>query len=132
MGAYKEAHGGSLVDLYLNESEAEQEQLRAGEYPVWDLTPRQLCDLDLLTNGAFSPLTGFLTQSDYEGVCKDMRLGSGVLWPMPIVLDVSEAFAESIQEGQRIALKDTEGVLLATMEVSSIYRPDKQMEAQSV
>ena len=132
MGAYKEAHGGSLVDLYLNEAEAELEQQRAGEYPSWDLTSRQLCDLDLLTNGGFSPLDGFMTQTDYESVCSDMRLASGVLWPIPIVLDVSEEFAGTISEGQRIALKDTEGVLLATMEVSSIYRPDKAVEAQSV
>ena len=132
MGAYKEAHGGILVDLYLNESEAEQEQRRAGEYLSWDLTPRQLCDLDLLTNGGFSPLTGFLAQADYESVCKDMRLSSGVLWPIPVVLDVSEEFAGTLGEGQRIALKDTEGVLLATMEVSSIYRPDKEVEASSV
>ena len=132
MGAYKEAHGGSLVDLYLNESEAEQEQQRAGEYLSWDLTPRQLCDLDLLTNGGFSPLTGFLAQADFESVCSNMRLSSGVLWPIPVVLDVSEEFADTISEGQRIALKDTEGVLLATMEVSSIYRPDKEFEANSV
>lgn len=132
MGAYKEAHGGNLVDLYLTEGEAEREQQRAGDYPAWDLTPRQLCDLDLLTNGGFSPLTGFHTQDEYEGVCKNMRLPDGTLWPIPIVLDVSEAFAEGVSEGQRIALKDSEGVLLATMEVSSIYRPDKIMEAQNV
>lgn len=132
MGAYKEAHGGNLVDLYLTEGEAEREQQRAGDYPAWDLTPRQLCDLDLLTNGGFSPLTGFHTQDEYEGVCKNMRLPDGTLWPIPIVLDVSDAFAEGVSEGQRIALKDSEGVLLATMEVSSIYRPDKIMEAQNV
>ncbi len=132
MGAYKEAHGGNLVDLYLTEGEAEREQQRAGDYLAWDLTPRQLCDLDLLTNGGFSPLTGFHTQDEYEGVCKNMRLPDGTLWPIPIVLDVSDAFAEGVSEGQRIALKDSEGVLLATMEVSSIYRPDKIMEAQNV
>ncbi|MFK7860375.1 MAG: bifunctional sulfate adenylyltransferase/adenylylsulfate kinase [Granulosicoccus sp.] len=132
MGAYKEAHGGTLVDLYLNESEAEQEQRRAGDYPSWDLTPRQLCDLDLLTNGAFSPLTGFLAQTDYDSVCQTMRLADGTLWPIPVVLDVNEQFAEKLSEGQRIALRDAEGVLLATMEVSSIYRPNKQVEAQNV
>ena len=132
MGAFKEAHGGSLVDLYLTEGEAEREQQRAGDYPAWDLTPRQLCDLDLLTNGGFSPLTGFHTQDEYESVCKNMRLPDGTLWPIPVVLDVSEAFAEGVTEGKRIALKDSEGVLLATMEVSSIFRPDKLMEAQSV
>lgn len=132
MGAYKEAHGGTLIDLYLNEGEAEQEQLRAGDYPSWDLTSRQLCDLDLLTNGAFSPLTGFMTESDYTGVCQSMRLADGTLWPIPIVLDVSETFAETINNGQRIALRDAEGVLLATMEISSIYQPDKLEEARSV
>lgn len=132
MGAYKEAHGGSLVDLYLNESAAEQEQKLAGEYPSWDLTPRQLCDLDLLTNGAFSPLTGFLEEDDYESVCNSMRLSSGTLWPIPIYLDVDEAFAQGVTKGQKIALRDAEGVLLATMEVSSIYRPDKKSEAERV
>ncbi|MFK7992571.1 MAG: bifunctional sulfate adenylyltransferase/adenylylsulfate kinase [Granulosicoccus sp.] len=132
MGAYKEAHGGTLVDLYLNEGEAEREQLKSADYPSWDLTPRQLCDLDLLTNGAFSPLTGFMTEVDYDSVCQTMRLADGTLWPIPIVLDVSEAFAESLADGQRIALRDAEGVLLATMEVTSIYQPDKQEEARRV
>jgi len=132
MGAYKEAHGGNLVDLYLTEGEAEREQQRAGDYPSWDLTPRQLCDLDLLTNGGFSPLTGFHTQEEYEGVCNNMRLPDGTLWPIPVVLDVSEEFAKGVTEGQRVALKDSEGVLLATIEVSSIYRPDKIMESKTV
>jgi sulfate adenylyltransferase len=132
MGAFKEAHGGQLKDLYLAESEAEVEQVRAGEYPSWDLTPRQLCDLDLLTNGAYSPLDGFLTEEEYTGVCNDMRLPAGVLWPIPIVLDVSESFSEQITIGQGVALRDPEGVLLATMEVSSLYRPDKGHEALTV
>ncbi len=60
MGAFKEPHGGDLKDLYLPTDAAEQEKTKAGEYPSWDLTPRQLCDLELLLNGAFSPLEGFL------------------------------------------------------------------------
>ncbi len=132
MGAFKEPHGGSLKELYLNESAAEQEQLRAGDYPTWDLTERQLCDLDMLTNGAFSPLTGFLNEAEYLGVCKDMRLPDGTLWPMPICLDVSEEFASSLEIGKRLALRDPEGVLLATMDVESIYQPDKQQEAVNV
>jgi len=132
MGAFKEAHGGQLKELYLTESEAEAEQQRAGDYPSWDLTPRQQCDLDLLTNGAFSPLDGFLAEEDYLSVCSNMRLSSGVLWPIPVVLDVSEAFAEQAELGKRIALRDPEGVLLATMDVSSVYRPDKANEARTV
>ncbi|MEL7450735.1 MAG: bifunctional sulfate adenylyltransferase/adenylylsulfate kinase, partial [Pseudomonadota bacterium] len=120
------------MELYLPEGKADAEKQAAKDYPSWDLTARQLCDLDLLMSGAFSPLDGFLGQADYDGVCNDMRLTSGVLWPMPITLDVTEAFAETIEAGKVIALRDPEGVLLATMEVTDIWRPDFAKEAQDV
>ena len=132
MGAFKQPHGGELKELYLAEHKADEEKLRASEYPSWDLSPRQLCDLDLLLNGAFSPLEGFLEQADYEKVCDEMRLESGVLWPMPINLDVSEEFAGGVFEGDTITLRDVEGVLIATMEVSEIWQPDKTSEAKRV
>ena len=132
MGAFKQAHGGELKELYLAEHKADEEKLRASDYPSWDLSPRQLCDLDLLLNGAFSPLEGFLGQADYEKVCDEMRLESGVLWPIPITLDVTEEFAGGVSEGDTIALRDVEGVLIATLKVSDIWQPDKQSEAQRV
>jgi len=132
MGAFKEPHGGVLKELYLPEHQADEEKIRAAEYPSWDLSTRQLCDLDLLLNGAFSPLDGFLEEADYEKVCDEMRLQSGVLWPMPITLDVSEAFAGSISAGDIIALRDPEGVLIATMDVADIWQADKASEAQRV
>ena len=132
MGAFKEPHGGQLMELYLPEGKADEEKVKAKDYPSWDLTPRQLCDLDLLMNGAFSPLDGFLRKADYESVCKSMRLGSGVLWPIPITLDVSKQFADGLEEGKRIALRDAEGVLLAVMDVEDIWTPDRAMEAQDV
>ena len=132
MGAFKEPHGGELKELYLPEGKADDEKVRAKDYKSWDLTPRQICDLDLLMNGAFSPLDGFMKEADYDGVCKDMRLESGVLWPMPITLDVTEAFAEQLKTGKRIALRDQEGVLLATMDVEEIWRPDLASEAKHV
>jgi len=132
MGAFKQPHGGELKDLYLPEHLADEVKQRASDYPSWDLTPRQLCDLDLLLNGAFSPLEGFLGEADYENVCDQMRLESRVLWPMPITLDVSEAFAEGVETGSVIALRDPEGVLIATMEVSDLWTPDKHSEAQRV
>ena len=132
MGAFKEPHGGALRELYLDESAAEREQAAAGDYPSWTLSARQLCDLDLLTNGAFSPLEGFLTEPEHRSVCTDMRLANGVLWPIPICLDVTEAFAEELGLGKRIALRDPEGVLLATMDVEDVYRPDKAFEAREV
>ena len=114
MGAYKEPHGGTLKELFLSEGKADQEKQKAKNYKSWDLTPRQVCDRDLLMNGAFSPLEGFLGKDDYEGVCDSMRLTSGVLWPLPITLDVTEAFADGIESGEVIALRDPEGVLLRT------------------
>ena len=60
MGAFKEPHGGMLKDLYLSESRGDEEKIKAKDYKSWDLTQRQICDLDLLMNGAFSPLEGFL------------------------------------------------------------------------
>ena len=132
MGAYKEPHGGQLKELFLTESLADEEKVLAKDYPSWDLTQRQVCDLDLLMNGAFSPLEGFLGQQDYDSVCERMRLVSGLLWPMPITLDVTEAFAAGLEAGVRIALRDAEGVLLATMEVSDIWQPDRVSEAERV
>ena len=132
MGAYKEPHGGELKNLYLSAEEAEAEKQAAREFASWDMTERQLCDIELLLNGAFSPLEGFLGKDDYESVVETMRLGSGDLWPIPITLDVSEEFAENIQSGDRIALRDLEGVVIATLDVSDVWTPDKKAEAQGV
>jgi len=125
-------HGGVLKELYLSPADVEHEQQQAREYPAWDLTHRQLCDVELLLNGAFSPLEGFLSQADYESVLEDMRLTDGTLWPMPITLDVTEAFAETVGVDSRVALFDPEGVLLAILEVTDIWQPDKQREALAV
>ena len=125
-------HGGELKDLYLDQAAADAERKKAMDYLSWDLTPRQLCDIELLLNGAFSPLEGFLSQADYDGVVKEMRLGDGTLWPMPITLDVSEAFAANLEAGAHIALRDQEGVLIATMEVGDVWTPDKEAEARGV
>jgi sulfate adenylyltransferase len=132
MGAYKEAHGGDLKDLYLVAEDAEMEKAKAREYPSWDLMPRQLCDLELLLNGAFSPLEGFLNQDDYDSVIKTMRLKNDILWPIPITLDVSEEFASGLKTGQHIALRDLEGVLIATLQVRDIWTPDLKAEAKAV
>ncbi len=98
----------------------------------WSLTAQQLCDLELLTNGGFAPLTGFLDQADYESVLTDMRLASGALWPMPIMLDVPENTARSLDRGQTLGLRDAEGVLLANLTVGDIWQPDHRAEAEAV
>ena len=132
MGALKEPHGGELKNLYLDEAQARAEKARSRDLPSWDLTMRQVCDLEMMMNGAFSPLEGFLEEKDYRSVVSKMRLASGVIWPIPITLDVTPAFADKLKLGASIALRDPEGVLVATMDVSSIYRPDKAQEAQGV
>ncbi len=132
MGAFKEPHGGELKNLYLPREAVEDEQSHARDLPSWDLSMRQLCDLELLLNGAFSPLEGFMGADDYNAVLAKMRLADGVLWPIPITLDVTEAFADSIEPGARISLRDQEGVLIATLNVDVKFRPDKKAEALAV
>jgi sulfate adenylyltransferase len=132
MGGLKDPHGGVLKNLYLDEAGVTQEKARARDLPSWDLNMRQLCDIEMLLNGAFSPLEGFLGEADYRRVLSDMRLTNGVLWPMPITLDVTQQFAEKLKVGDAIALRDGEGVLTATMEISSIYLPNFDVEAKAV
>ena len=74
----------------------------AFQFTSWQLTERQTCDIELLLNGAFTPLTGFLCEKDYNSVLNNMRLYNGALWPMPITLDVSEAFASSVSIDEKI------------------------------
>lgn len=100
--------------------------------PVWDLTARQLCDIELLLNGGFWPLTGFLNRRDYELLCEGMRLSSGALWAIPIMLDVTEAFAATLERGSRIALRHPEGMTLAVLTVEDIWSPDRRAEAEAV
>ena len=121
-----------VPELYAPFDVADQLATEAGDLPSWDLTPRQTCDLELLMNGGFYPLKGFLDQADYDGVVKNMRLADGTLWPMPITLDVSEKFADTVKPGDKIALRDQEGVILATLDISDAYTPDKHVEAEHV
>ncbi|WP_116083225.1 bifunctional sulfate adenylyltransferase/adenylylsulfate kinase [Tropicimonas sp. IMCC34011] len=121
-----------IPELYVSYESAQKLKVEAGDLPSWDLSPRQTCDLELLMNGGFNPLKGFLGQEDYDSVVEDMRLKDGALWPMPITLDVTEKFAATIEEGQDIALRDAEGVILATMTVTDKWVPDKAREAEKV
>jgi sulfate adenylyltransferase len=132
MGAFKEPHGGVLKELYLGESAADEEKIKARDFKSWDLTERQLCDVELILNGAFSPLEGFLGRQEYESVLNEMRLPSGLIWPIPITLDVDPKFAEQINEGETIALRDREGVFISTLEIQDIWTPDKTLEAAAV
>ncbi|VAW05549.1 Sulfate adenylyltransferase / Adenylylsulfate kinase [hydrothermal vent metagenome] len=121
-----------VPELYVSFESARKLKSEAADLISWDLTPRQICDLELLMNGGFAPLKGFLSEADYNSVVKDMRLADGTLWPMPINLDVSEDFSQSLELGQDIALRDQEGVILATLTVTDRWTPDKAVEARHV
>lgn len=121
-----------IAELYVSPTDAIRLKAEAGAMPSWDLTQRQVCDLELLLNGGFRPLEGFLGRADHESVVETMRLTDGTLWPMPITLDVSQAFAETAPPGTRIALRDAEGVILAVMTVTDRWTPDKVREAVKV
>jgi sulfate adenylyltransferase len=121
-----------IPELYVSADSAQKLKVEAGQLVSHDLTARQICDLELLMNGGFFPLKGFLGRADYDSVVEDMRLADGTLWPMPITLDVSEAFAEKVEPGQDIALRDQEGVILAILSVTDKWVPNKSVEAEKV
>jgi sulfate adenylyltransferase len=126
-------HGGELINLILDREQAADTKAASRDFPSWDLTPRQICDLEMLLNGGFSPLTGFMNKADYESVCSNMRLSSGVLWPMPITLDVTEAFAKTLRSGStKVALRDAEGVMIAILHVEDVWQPDREAEGKAV
>ncbi|HEX9774596.1 MAG TPA: bifunctional sulfate adenylyltransferase/adenylylsulfate kinase [Actinomycetota bacterium] len=125
-------HGGTLIDRFAGPERAAEIQEASRDWPSWDLTDRQLCDLEMILNGAFSPLTGFMGQADYTGVCQKMRLDDGTLWPIPVTLDVTEEFASGIAPGGSIALRDAEGVMLAALTVTDVWTPDRTDEAVQV
>ena len=121
-----------VPELFVSHESSRKLRFEAGDLPSWDLTPRQICDLELLMNGGFHPLKGFLGRDDYDSVVERMRLADGTLWPIPITLDVSESFAGKVAPGQDIALRDAEGVILAILSVTDKWVPDKAREAALV
>ena len=127
-----EPHGGSLVNLLVDEKR--QAILKDVAFNLSDITldDRQLCDLELLATGAFSPLKGFMTRTDYESVLDRMRLQNGALWPIPICLDIPETKAKSLEAGQSVTLRDPEGFLLAIMEIEEIWAVEVEKEALQI
>jgi sulfate adenylyltransferase len=125
-------HGGALVNLFVDDARARELRSAAKDWPSWDMTARQLCDIELLLDGGFSPLRGFMTEHEYQSVCADMRLADGTLWPIPITLDVDAETAAALHVGSTLALRDLEGVMLAVLHVEDVYEPDRRAEAEQV
>ncbi|MCR4347328.1 MAG: bifunctional sulfate adenylyltransferase/adenylylsulfate kinase [Sulfuricaulis sp.] len=126
------SYGGTLQNLLVDEARATQLKKDSQGFPAITLSQRQLCDLELLMNGAFSPLRGFMARETYESVLENMRLPGGLLWPMPITLDVPDAIADKLDAGSYLGLNDSEGFMLAVLRVADKWKPDKKREAQLV
>ncbi|WP_239708957.1 bifunctional sulfate adenylyltransferase/adenylylsulfate kinase [Luteibacter sp. 9133] len=127
-----DAHGGILQDLRVTPGQASELRRASGDLPSVVLDERQLCDLEMLMHGAFSPLRGFLSRDDYESVVERMRLANGTLWPIPITLDVPVALSGGIGPGSKVALRDAQGVLRAVLSVTDAWIPDREREASKV
>ncbi len=124
-------YGEQLAEPLVGDRRAAELRAQSRDWPSLELGPRHLCDLEMLLNGGFSPLSTFLGRGDYESVCAGMRLADGALWPIPITLDVPEELADRCQGGP-LALRDVEGFLLAVLHVQEVWRPDRRAEAAAV
>ena len=127
-----EPHGGILCDLLIQGEKLNQLKKDSLHLESLTLNDRQLCDIEMLLNGSFSPLIGFLTEADYNSVVNNLHLSDGNIWPIPITLDVKQEFSKSITIGDKIVLRDHEGVAIAIMTVSDKWTPDKENEAELV
>jgi sulfate adenylyltransferase len=125
-------HGGALKSPVVDDARRSELKKASRDWPSWDLTPRQLCDLEMLMSGAFSPLETFLGKADYESVRDNMRLADGTLWPIPVVLDLPEDVSADLGDGSPIALRDPEGTMLAVLHVEEKWTPDREAEVQAV
>src|SRR5918993_1347333 len=125
-------HGGTLVERRAPEDEREERKQKAESRRRVTLGPRTLSDLEMISTGVFSPLTGFMVREDYESVVDRMRLANGLVWTMPITLSVSAEEAGEIGDGEEVALATGDGQILATMVVEDRYPYDKEREALEV
>ena len=125
--------GGDLRPLLLTGDALVAERRRALSLPKLRVTSREKGDVIMLGIGGFTPLSGFMTRADWEGVCDGMKTASGLFWPIPITLSADRTFADSIRTGQEIALVDPDdGSVLATMSVTEKYAIDKAHECATV
>tara|TARA_B100000676_G_scaffold244324_1_gene246413 strand:- start:207 stop:1919 length:1713 start_codon:yes stop_codon:yes gene_type:complete len=125
-------HGNKLVNKYCSDTNVNKYKSAAVNYNSWTLTDRQLCDLELILNGAFSPLDGFMDQNNYNSVLNTNRLTDNTVWPIPIILDINKDLAEKINKSDKLALRDKEGYLIAILNVDDKWVYDKVLEVKKV
>jgi sulfate adenylyltransferase len=120
-------YGGELVNLVVDENEREELLARAPQLPSLKISMRNLCDLELLATGGFSPLTTFMGKADYERVLHEMRLADGTFWPLPITLTADPAELPDV--GEDIVLRNTNNDVIAVMTLNEVYHWDADTEA---
>jgi sulfate adenylyltransferase len=124
-------HGGALVNRQITGIERERLIESSSSMPRLDLSPRESSDLELIANGAYSPLDGFLDSADYSLVIVNMRLANGTVWPLPVTLSVTDEESSGFIEGEDVALYE-HGRLLGILHLTEKFRYDKQREAELV
>lgn len=132
MSALGEPYGGALVDLHVSDGEREELGREVASLPTIELDSRTTSDFELLANGGFSPLTGFMGEAEYHSVVDDMTLSNGLPWPIPVNLSVPESRAADLTPGVRADLRDEEGFPLGVIDIEEVYRRDKTREAEQV
>lgn len=125
-------HGGELVLNMADQAEQTELHERAQSLPRLVIGSRQLADLEMLANGAYSPLSGFMQHDDYLSVVNTLHLANGLPWSIPITLAATSEQAEQLKEGTQVALVNSEGVLQAVLHLQEKYPYDKQLEARQV
>ncbi|MFQ5900352.1 MAG: sulfate adenylyltransferase [Thermodesulfobacteriota bacterium] len=125
-------HGGKLVDRIARDNEREILLEEVQEIKAISLSSREVSDLEMIGIGAMSPIEGFLSSEDYNGVVDNMRLTDGTVWTLPISLSVSEEEAKGLKEGENVALKDSSGTVLAVLHLEEKFPHDKEKEASEV
>ncbi|MGI8422650.1 MAG: sulfate adenylyltransferase [Chloroflexota bacterium] len=132
MSALGEPYGGTLIDLVVADGERQELAREAASLPSITLDARTLSDLELLANGGFSPLTGYMGETDYRAVVDGMHLANGLPWSIPVTLAVPQGRAAELRPGTRAALRDEDGFVLAVIDITESYGRDKKHEALHV
>lgn len=125
-------HGGTLVNGYAGEEEAQTLKEEAKGLPQVVINPSNLSDAHMIAQGAFSPLEGFMGHEDYNAVVKDMHLANGQPWPLPVTLAVDSHRALDLKEGTQIALAQDGGEIVGTLSLKGKFRRDREEEALKV
>jgi sulfate adenylyltransferase len=126
-------HGSDRLVTLLLEGDALQDEItRAASLRKVSISSRETGDLIMLGIGGFTPLTGFMGQADWKGVCENMQMDNGVFWPIPITLSADADVADDLEEGEEIALVTSNGELMATMKVEEKYTIDRDFECAHV